>query len=217
MSHLRISRYMLRSLLLLLILLSALPLWAQRTSATTTYYPTFRPATIHMRSGEEVKTMANVFLKNSSLVYRKGSITMRANMKLIDEVSFDDQRFVCLDTLLTTIVDTVGKLVLYRASVIDIEAFRRMENDNRQITNIDIGDFVNYSSVDLNAASDLRYPLVDTYYIGGFGKLLLAEERRVAPKVTKEKRRLYETLITLPEFSWTNPESLLRIMKDCLQ
>ena len=161
--------------------------------------------------------MANVFLKNSSLVYRKGSITMRANMKLIDEVSFDDQRFVCLDTLLTTIVDTVGKLVLYRASVIDIEAFRRMENDNRQITNIDIGDFVNYSSVDLNAASDLRYPLVDTYYIGGFVKLLLAEERRVATKVKKEQRRLYKTLITLPELSWTNPESLLRIMKDCLQ
>ena len=43
--------------------------------------------------------------------------------------------------------------------------------------------------------------------------MVLVHERTLYRFVPKEKRRIYKTMITMPDFDWTKPESLKRLLK----
>ena len=61
-----------------------------------TIFPDYRPAKIVMASGNVLKVKeANVFLKNSSLMYKdRFGKDMEANMSLVKGVSFADREFM---------------------------------------------------------------------------------------------------------------------------
>ena len=82
---------------------------AQTTTTIATVYKEFQPATIHLTDGRKLKvSLANVFLKNSSLLYLSGNDTKEANMKTLTQVDFPDRTYYTVDTLLAYQVDTVG-------------------------------------------------------------------------------------------------------------
>ncbi len=199
------------------LLVVALPLEAQNLVRRTTEFAMFKPAVIVLNNGSTLKKMANIFMRNGSLVYKRGNTTMQARTQAIARVEFDSATFVRIDTLLAEVVDTVGGNVLCRSRTIDMEAYQQMAYANRQITSVEISDFVNVSSVDLSAAEDILYPVRTVYYMTIGGKTVRVHERTLWPLVPKEKRRLYRTLLSLPDFSWSDTGWLKRLMRDCFQ
>ena len=187
---------------------------AQTTTTSLTVYPSFQPATIHLNDGRQLKVgFANIFLKNSGLLYISGQETKEANLKTLTKVDFKDRTYYRIDSVLAYQVDTVNHQPLYCAQRIDVVAWRGMLVNNRQLTNIELGDMVTYSAAELTNQQDIHFPLINVYYLQINGKYVLAHERNLKRVLDKEKRRLMTAVMSEPGFSWTSEASLLKLLK----
>lgn len=91
----------------------------------TTVFETFRPAIITLNDGKLLKqNEANIFLKNSSLVYKHGRLNMEADMDQVESVNFGDCEYVRVDSVLARVVDTLNNDKLLCVSLIDVDAYR---------------------------------------------------------------------------------------------
>ena len=80
-----------------------------QTTTSLTIYQEFQPATIHLVDGKQLRVgLANIFLKNSSLLYKSGQETKEANMKTLVKVEFKDRTYFRIDSVLAYQVDTAG-------------------------------------------------------------------------------------------------------------
>ena len=189
---------------------------AQRTTKLTVY-PSFKPAIIQLVDGRTItQPLANVFLKNGSLLYMNLNNVMEANMKNVASVKFDDREYVKIDSLLTYVVDSVGSNKLYKATVIDVDAYNRLLRNNVNITNLDFtmsGDHLAYTTLDTTSEDDFLMPLINHFYYELDGKIVRVHERDIWRKLPKEKRRIYKTIVGKDDFSWTKVESLMELLK----
>ena len=180
----------------------------------TTLYPTFSPATVYLADGRVVKERnANIFLKNSTLVFKSGNLVKKVRTSLISKVEFADATYYRVDTLLASVVDSVQGRALYKASIIDIEAYNALMTANSSVTDVVVAEYVSVGSVERAATEDKDYPLIDYYFMDFQGKQVLMEDRKLYRMVPKEKRRLYKNTISAPDFSWTSPKSLCKLME----
>ena len=203
-----------RIVLLLLLTTGILAATAQTTTTSLTVYQSFQPATIHLVDGRKLKVEhANIFLKNSGLLYISGHDTKEANLKTMTKVEFKDRAYYRIDSVLAYQVDTVNHQELYCAPRIDVEAWRGLLINNRQLSNISLGDMVTYSATDLVDKQDIHFPLINIYYFKINDKYVLAHERNLKRILDKEKRRLMTSVMSEPNFSWTNEASLLKLLK----
>lgn len=200
--------------LFLLLAIDTVTMWAQTTTTALTVYKEFQPATIHLADGRLLKVgFANIFLKNSSLLYKSGQETKEANTKTLAKVDFKDRTYYRIDTVLAYQVDTVGKQQLYCAQRIDFEAWKGMIINNRVMTNISLSDMLSYTTTNLGDEQDIHFPIIKVYYFRIDGKYVLAHERNLKRVLDKEKRRLMASVMNEPEFSWTSEASLLKLLK----
>lgn len=200
--------------LFLLLATGVLTMSAQTTTTSLTEYQSFQPATIHLVDGKQIKVeFANIFLKNSSLLYISGQDTKEANLKTLTKVVFKDRTYYRIDSVLAYQVDTVNHQPLYCAKRIDVVAWRGMLINNRQLSNIDFGDMITYSANNLADEQDIHFPLINVYYLQINGKYVLAHERNLKRVLDKEKRRLMASVMSEPGFSWTSEASLLKLLK----
>ena len=187
---------------------------AQTTTTSLTEYQSFQPATIHLVDGKKLKVgFANIFLKNSSLLYMSGQDTKEANLKTLTKVEFKDRTYYRIDSVLAYQVDTINHQPLYCAKRIDVVAWRGMLINNRQLSNIELGDMITYSANNLADQQDIHFPLINVYYLQINGKYVLAHERNLKRVLDKEKRRLMTSIMSEPGFSWTSEASLLKLLK----
>ncbi|MDE6646643.1 MAG: hypothetical protein K2K03_02220, partial [Prevotella sp.] len=178
-----------------------------------TVYREFQPATIHLADGRQLKvSLANIFLKNSSLLYKSGIDTKEANLKTLTKVEFKNRVYYKIDSLLAYQVDTVGHDALFCAQRIDVEAWRQSVVNNSVMTSLDLGDMIGYTQAELANEQDLHFPLMTLYYFRLNGQFVLAHERRVKRVLNKEKRRLMEAVMGEKDFSWTDEQSLLKLL-----
>ena len=200
--------------LFLLLATGVLTMSAQTTTTSLTEYQSFQPATIHLVDGKQIKVeFANIFLKNSSLLYISGQDTKEANLKTLTKVVFKDRTYYRIDSVLAYQVDTVNHQPLYCAKRIDVVAWRGMLVNNRQLSNINFGDMITYSANTLADEQDIHFPLINVYYLQINGKYVLAHERNLKRVLDKEKRRLMASVMSEPGFSWTSEASLLKLLK----
>ena len=200
--------------LFLLLATAALTMTAQPTTTSLTVYQSFQPATIHLVDGRKLKVdHANIFLKNSGLLYISGHDTKEANLKTMAKVEFKDRTYYRIDSVLAYQVDTVNHQELYCAPRIDVVAWRGLLINNRQLNNIDLGEMVTYSATELVDKQDIHFPLINLYYLKIDGKYVFAHERNLKRVLDKEKRRLMTSVMSEPGFSWTNEASLLKLLK----
>ena len=200
--------------LFLLLATGVLTMSAQTTTTSLTEYQSFQPATIHLVDGKQIKVeFANIFLKNSSLLYISGQDTKEANLKTLTKVVFKDRTYYRIDSVLAYQVDTVNHQPLYCAKRIDVVAWRGMLINNRQLNNINLGDMITYSANTLADEQDIHFPLINVYYLQINGKYVLAHERNLKRVLDKEKRRLMASVMSEPGFSWTSEASLLKLLK----
>jgi len=187
---------------------------AQQLDSALMVYPGFVPATIHLSSGKTIKQReANIFLKNSSLLYRSRGNVMEANMANITGVDFDDRHYVKVDTLLCYLVDSVGANRLYCAEVLDVEAYKAQRRNNVDITNLEITDFVNVDKWDRNDESEHVIPIVPRFYYLYSGKFVRVHERDIFRMVPKSRHRQIKTVMSLDGFSWTSPQWLIKVLQ----
>jgi hypothetical protein len=200
--------------LLLTVIAVALTATAQVTTKKLTAYKEFKPSLIQLKDGRVVNQgLTNIFLKNSSLLYLHGTTPMEANMDNIVSVKFDDRLYVKIDTVLAYVVDSVGKDVLYRATVIDMESYQRHVRNNVMITNIGGGGGITPTTMDLNTDEDYKFPLIDLFFYRLNGKFVKCHERNLQYVLNKEKKRIVRTFCSMNDFSWTDSDSLLKLLK----
>ena len=203
-----------KSTLFIIMMLVAQSLSAQIRTTKLTAYKQFKPSTIILKDGRELKQpLTNIFLKNSSLLYMNGTNSMEANMDNIISVTFDDRQYIKIDTMLYYLVDTIGNDALYRATVMDMPAYYQQLRNNKVITNIDFGDQIQTSHIDISTEDDYKFPLIDLFYYRYNGQFVRTHERNLGRILPKEKQRMLKTFVNLPDFSWTDEESLLKLLK----
>lgn len=192
---------------------------AQDVTPQLTVFPEFRPATAYMADGKKLDIpMANIFLKNSSLLYISGELTKEANTKNLMRVDFKDRSYFRIDSVLAYQVDTVGSNALYCAKVLDLKAYKQLLANNQNITNLDINDLANmnmfqYTTIDLQDAKDIHFPVIPLYYFRINNQYVLVHERNLKRFFDKENRRRMESVMNLPNFSWTDEAFLIKILE----
>ena len=202
------------STLFIIMMLVSQSLSAQIRTEKLTVYKQFKPSTIILKDGRKLKQpLTNIFLKNSSLLYLSGSNSMEANMDNIVSVTFDDRQYVKIDSMLYYLVDTIGNDALYRATVIDLPAYNQQLKNNKILTNIEFGDQVQTSYVDISNEDDYKLPLIDLFYFRYKDKFVRTHERNLGRILPKDKQRMLKTFVNLPDFSWTDEKSLLKLLK----
>lgn len=181
----------------------------------TMAYANFRPALVTLTSGKVVKAaQANVLLKGSVLVYRnpQGRI-MEANRATVKSVDFDDRHYERIDTLLFWRVDTVGDNALYRATYIDMASLRQQILNSRNMTDMQVNSLMLSSTALMANEEDLELPYTDVYYFRYRGKWVKVHERYIDHALPRNKRQAYKVAVAMPGFSWSNPRSLISLLR----
>jgi len=192
---------------------------AQGVTEAFTVYNSFRPAVIHLTNGRDIKNpLTNVFLKNASLLFMRGSLAMEADMETIAGVDFDDHKYVKIDKMLCCLLDSVGNNRLYAATVIDFEAYNQMLRNNVNITNFSLfdtmsGDQINYTTVGEDPQEKQQMPLINHFYYLFDGKIVKVHERELSRVLPKNKKRIYKTIISMEDFQWTDKNSLMKLLE----
>ena len=202
------------SLLLVIIVAAVLTASSQVKTTNLTVYKDFQPSTILLKDGRAIRQpLTNIFLKNSSLMYMQGSNAMEANMDNVVSVKFDDRLYVKIDTVLAYVVDSVGNDVLYCATVIDMDSYQRSMRNNIMISSASLDSQV--TTMDFNTSEDYKFPLIDLFFYRLNGKYVKCHERNLQYMLNKdkEKKRIIRTFCSMKDFSWTDKDSLLKLLK----
>ena len=184
----------------------------------------FQPAVIKLKDGKSsVHKQTNIFLKNSSLIYKKvptGEI-MEASMPVVAGITIGEHDFINVKNQLAEVVATEGNASLVRVRLIDVETMKGEYLNNSTITNSSmlddlsagraIGESMSTTRID-GAEDEEPYPLMDTYYYVVGDKVTLAHERSVKPALKKDRRKEYQIIIS-NGFSWARPEDLAKLLK----
>ena len=154
-----------RILFLMLLALTTLLAAGQEVTPAVTVYKQFQPASIRLSDGRLLKvSLANIFLKNSALLYKSGVQTKEANMGTIESVAFEDRTYYKIDSLLAYQVDSVGDDALFCAKKIDFVAYRQLLANNRDITSLSLGDMVGFTTTELQDEQDIHFPIIPVFY-----------------------------------------------------
>ena len=208
-----------RLLFTTILMLAMLKGVAQQITSALTVYPDFRPATILLTNGGKLKVpLANVFLKNSSLLYMNDKLVKEADMKRVMQVDFDDRTYIRIDSVLAYQVGSVGENALYCANVIDLKSYKQTIANSANITNLDLSNLTNmnmlsFNTIDAIGKDSVQFPVIPIYYFRIDNKFVLVHERHLKRFLSKEKVRLMESATNLPKFSWTDEQSLLKMLR----
>ncbi len=211
-------------LFLLAICTSAFAQIPSGRSKTVTMFADFQPAIIKLKDGKSsVHKQTNIFIKNSTLVYKKmptGEI-MEASMPVVESITVGERNFINVKNQLAEVVATEGNASLVRVRTIDIETMKGEYLNNSTITNSSmlddlsagraIGESMSTTRMD-GAEEEEPYPLVDTYYYVAGGKVTLAHERSVKLVIKKDQRKEYQVTTSL-NFNWARQEDLVKLLK----
>ena len=201
------------------LIMAAVKVAAQEVTPQLTVYPEFRHATVYMTDGKKLDIpMANIFLKNSSLLYISGELTKEASTDNLLRVDFKDRSYIRIDSVLAYQVDTVGTNALFCAKVLDLKAYKQLLANNQNITNLDLNDLSSmnmfqFTTVDIGDEKDIHFPVIPLYYFRINDQFVFVHERHLKRFFDKENRRRMESVMNLPDFSWTNEKFLLKILE----
>ena len=211
-----------RITLVITILLATLKVAAQEQEITTaiTVFPNFQPATVYLTSGRKMEIpLANIFLKNGALLYMSGDDIKEANMKTLLRAEFGDKVYIRIDSMLACQVDSIGDNALFRAKIIDIKAYKQSRANSANITNLDLSYLtdtsasLSYNTIEATDKSELQFPVESVYFFRLDDQFIRVHERTLKRTLPKEKRRVMESVMNMPGFSWTNEKYLMMILE----
>ena len=203
-----------RIILGIFVMLMACSVQAQTITHRVTAFKEYKPAVVMLTNGKPLKVgAANIFLKNSRLLYKNGTKVLEAKLDNVKSVSIEDKFYEKIDTILAYRIDTVGKNGLYCAPVIDMVAYNLDQANKRHITNFEISTQVNMTALESTEEEAHEYPLQNYYYIKYNGKFVKAHELYVLRAIPKSKRKVFWETVREVGFSWIHEDSLMKLLK----
>jgi len=184
-------------------------------SACTTMFEEFFPGVVTLSNGHKSKqSQLNIFLRESTLVFKRGNQIMEAEMPTIQAVEIAGHQFINVRNILAEViaVDSLSDIKLVKVRTVDVEAMRHEALDNSTVDHLSLTsiDALNVSRR-FDGENTEPYLLMDTYYyLLADGKQVQADERSVKDKIGKKKRKDLEALVEY-NFSWGDPNSLVRV------
>lgn len=182
-------------------------------SNQVTLFPEYQKAAILLSNGKlNNQSRANIFMKNSTLVYYSGDKIMEAEMKLIQNVKIGDRFFLNCNNQLSEVIAEEGDNKLLCVRLIDQDAMRSDYLNESTVTNISINDQVGVTRLEPGEDA-ISYPLIDNYYYLVNGKRIPAHERYVQSAI---KRGGWEQISWLvnSSFHWNDKEDLKKLLKE---
>jgi hypothetical protein len=110
-------------------------------------------------------------------------------------------------------VDSVGANKLYCAILIDLDSYKAMLRNNVNISSLSLGDQISYTTIDLTPPEGEQLPLVRHYFYLYNGEIFKVHEREITRRMPKDKKRMFRTIIGLSDFSWSEDNSLMKLLK----
>lgn len=179
----------------------------------TVRFESFVPAVITLNNGQKViNKLSNILMTNSSLVYKKGWITMQAEMHNIKSVDIEGIHYDCIDTLLSVAIDSIKGVKLYQTTMIDVDAYKSNIRNQQKVDNLEIGNFVNINTVDLSSDDDRMYPIMHMYFFQINGIFIKAHERILNRHLNAKQKRLFQILMEDPDFSFSKLDYMKRLL-----
>ena len=208
------------TLVITILLLATLKGAAQQITSAITAYPEFRPATVYLASGQKMNVpLANIFLKNSGLLYMSDNVIKEADIKKLLRVEFEDRTYIRIDSMLAYQVDSIGDDALFRANVIDIAAYKQARANSSNITNLDLNFLtdtsasLSYNTIEATDKSELQFPIAPVYFYRFDNQFVRVHERHLKRALPKEKERIMESVMNMPGFTWSDEKFLMTILK----
>lgn len=183
-------------------------------SKYATQYKDFQPAKIYMLHGDTIQATSNIFLKNSSLYFMRGSLMMQADMQNVVAVDFSDRHYVKIDTLLAGVVGTYKGNELLCSRQIDMNAFISMKKNASMVTNMDfsLNSYLNVQKLDMSN-DDEEFPIHRIYFYYLNGKYVRINDRDLYRNIPKDKRGVFNTITQMNEFDWYDETWLMKLLK----
>lgn len=184
-------------------------------TATTTLYEEFKPGVVTLKSGRTSKqSQLNIFLKNSTLVFKQGKTVMEANMPDIKRVVLEGKTYINYKDHLYEVLlsDSVSEAALLCQRTIDIDAWHTEALNNSVVDNLEYS--ANSRALNVTRSEDLvnkDYPVIDTYFFLLHGKLINADDRSVRGVLNRKKREQMDVILYY-DFHWSRPDCLAKLM-----
>ena len=135
-------------------------------------------------------------------------------MNIVACVEFDDKKYINIENQLAYFVDSIKGNSLYCVELIDLKAWKQNLINNRNFTHIDLSsERLETYADNFVELEDKMFPVVKVYYFYLDGKFVLAHDRDLWVVLNKERHRLMKTAMSDPNFSWSDPASLMKLLK----
>lgn len=177
-------------------------------------FSTFRPAKILQTFGRSVTTNeANIFLKNSTLVFKENGKVKQAYMKNIIGAVFDDSiRYVTLDSIMGRLVSQRGRNKLVCVTTIDMDRYKSLTTGGENLPFFQIEELNLFLDIDGDKRPESKgLPLKYTYYFIVNGTIYPANEKTIKKLVRPEMKAAFKHLMYDKFWSWKDAASLTQL------
>lgn len=208
------KRYFLLAMIALTMVQGAVAQQAQEQRRTNfpMAFKQWRKANIEFALGNNGTAMANIFLKDASLIYLKDSVPMKANLFNVVSVDFGDSVYRKTgDNMMGLVIASQGDAILTKVTMIDMHAVQKEKETGVNSKFLDLPEFNVFidTNSDYAGADEIgSMPLADDYYFIVKGVTFPASEKIVKKHIRSEKRADFKELMKNRKWSWRDAKSL---------
>ena len=165
--------------------------------------------------GRSVKARANIFLKNSALLFVQDGQVMQANIDRVLGVEFDSIKYMKVSSeQMGRVVAQKGYNYLLRVTTIDMDKYSAEVTGGENLPYLDLSDMGMFLEIDSDSQKweeDYGYPLQNKYYFSIQGKIIPANESNFKKYVKPEMKKAFKRLMNDHYWSWTDEASLMQL------
>lgn len=176
-------------------------------------FPEFRDAKVLQPFGRYTNAKANIFLKDSRLVFMDGDKIKTAYVNNVYGVEFGDSiTYLRIDSIMGRVVARRGYDSLLRVTTIDMQKYSEQNSGGNNLPFFEMEDLNVFLEIDGDQREEAQgYPLKDTYYFMIKGVPYKATEKNLKKLIKPEMKKAFKNLMYDHYFSWNDEESLKKL------
>ena len=179
-------------------------------------FPEFMDAKVLQPFGRSVKARANIFLKNSALLFVQDGQVMQANIDRVLGVEFDSIKYMKVSSeQMGRVVAQKGYNRLLCCTHVNMPLYREETTGGKGMDNftVELPGSETFLNLDTQKRDDEGgIPLTDTYYFYINGFVIPANESSFKKFVGKDQMQAFKVLKENRFWSWNDPESLKMLL-----
>lgn len=205
---------------LCLMLWCSLTVWGQQQqsqlrSVSPFHFEEFQDAKVLQPFGRYIKTRANIFLKDGTLLFIQDNNILQANVQNVLGVAFDTVLFLKVnDNQMGRVVHEKNYNYLLCVTTIDMEKLGAEQSGSEDPDFLEIPDagvFINIENESFKRDEDKGYPLKKKYYFKIRDKVIPANESHFKKVVRTDKKKEFKALMNNKRWSWWDETSLIQL------